>query len=402
MKKIVSLPLLLLALLFIKACDTASEKEVEASISPVQSLEATDVVLSRLAGNPQKIVVSAKDSSVVTGKKGTIIHINPDALETEDGSPMAETIEVDLVEMTAQTELVLNNAQTVSDGRILESGGAYYVKMSSNGHKLRLKAGRSIEAEFPVIVKEDMKLFKGQKDSLGEMNWKEIGIFEPKEKVAVTPPTKPKKQHVKSLYVPPSNPSFGDVKRIRYDDTLKLDDMNGGMIVIDLGGGQGINRRAKVSFDSSKTNDETYQKQYAEYEKRYAKYLEKQKQVAYQQKTYKAIKLNKLGWINCDRFIHDNAPKTDIIVKVKNDTLTGARFYVIFDDINSVMSTPYWKSPSRHCRFSGLPVGMNLKLVGLSAIDSIPYYYETNINTSTDTVVVASFAPDLFLKLKES
>ena len=104
-------------------------------------------------------------------KLGTTIYINPNDLETLDGKPLTENIEIELKELTNQLELFGTNTQTVSNGKLLVSGGAYYLNMKSNGKQLKIKDGKNINIDFPKLTNEKMSLFYGQKDSLGIMNW---------------------------------------------------------------------------------------------------------------------------------------------------------------------------------------------------------------------------------------
>ena len=77
--------------------------------------------------------------------------------------------------MTTSNDLFKSNAATVSNGRLLASGGSYFIGMENNGQKIRLKKGHSLPVDFPVFAKEEMELFYGERDSAGSMNWVKAG-----------------------------------------------------------------------------------------------------------------------------------------------------------------------------------------------------------------------------------
>ncbi|HEX2898729.1 MAG TPA: hypothetical protein VHS96_03315, partial [Bacteroidia bacterium] len=73
----------------------------------------------------QTFEVSNKKPSTVTGKAGTKIHVEPKNLMLPNGEPIQGKIKVHLVECTRTSELLGAGLQTVSDGKLLESGGSY-------------------------------------------------------------------------------------------------------------------------------------------------------------------------------------------------------------------------------------------------------------------------------------
>ncbi|MFM2360859.1 MAG: hypothetical protein RLY16_2852 [Bacteroidota bacterium] len=120
----------------------------------------------------QHYMVRHKKPTVIIGKKGVRITIDPAALETLNGNDVSGDINVSIVELNNQEDFLRCNAATVSDGKLLVSGGSYYIGMQSNGQELRIKKGKHLKVEFPKIQKEEMALFIGERTSQGDMNWK--------------------------------------------------------------------------------------------------------------------------------------------------------------------------------------------------------------------------------------
>lgn len=121
----------------------------------------------------------AKDSVIeIIGEKGTIIRFNPNHLETKSSKPfIGDSLTVELIELTTKQDLLLVNAQTISNGKRLISGGAFKIDIKANGESLVLKAGKTIDAKFPKTSKvNNMKLFYGERDALNNMNWEPSNI----------------------------------------------------------------------------------------------------------------------------------------------------------------------------------------------------------------------------------
>jgi len=124
-----------------------------------QIAQQLNKVLAKYEQAPQKFNVSAQKPSSVKGKQGTVIFINPDDLTTTNGEAVSGSIEVELKELTNQKQLLNANATTSSNGKLLVSGGAYYINMSAAGKPLKLKSGKTLSVEFPQITTEKMGLF---------------------------------------------------------------------------------------------------------------------------------------------------------------------------------------------------------------------------------------------------
>jgi hypothetical protein len=341
------------------SCNNDQDKKVK--INPLDELEQVDNLLSDIAEKPQRLIAPSDKKTTVTGVKGTIIYVDPYRLETVDGSPLGDDIQIELLEMTDNSSMLLNNAQTVSNGQILVTGGAYYLNMTSDGKQLKMKQGKGLEVEFPKLSENEMGLFLGERDSLGQINWIPTeDNFDPKNIEDAQEPERPiKKKYIKKTYSQ-MDALFGYIE----GDTADPEPIK---------------------------EEEVTKEEYEEYLKKKAAYEEQQKQIESQRKTYEAVELMNFGWVNCDRFWNDPSPKTDIQLLVNNDSLTGARIYAVFKDINSIMTENYWRTRTDTAAFRNIPIGKELTIIALSAKDETPYIFETTINTETDQQVQIEF-----------
>lgn len=125
----------------------------------------------------QKYYVSADSLVEIIGEKGTVVRFNPNDLETSSKKPFSsDSLQVELIELVNKQDLLLVNAQTVSNGNWLISGGAFKIDIKANNESLVLKEGLTINATFPKNTnKANMKLFYGNRDKEGYMNWESAG-----------------------------------------------------------------------------------------------------------------------------------------------------------------------------------------------------------------------------------
>jgi len=341
------------------------------STNPLDELEQVDNLLLELAEKQQRLTAPSDKETILTGAKGTIIHVDPNRLETVDGSPIGDNIELELLEMTDNSSLLLNNAQTVSNGQILITGGAYYVNMTSDGKQLRLKQGKALELEFPKLTDDEMGLFLGDRDSLGQMNWIPTeSNFKSKKIENAKEPEKPiKKKEV-----------FTEVS------IIPLGEYNVDTTVI---GPKKVN------------SEDVTEEEYQEYLIKLQEYEELKKEIEYQRQTYQVIKLMNFGWINCDRFYTDPNPKTDIQLLVNKDSLHTARFYAVFKDIRSFVTEYFYKGRREAPTFRNIPIGKELTIIAISGSNDSPYVFETTINTMTDQQVKIEFTATTQAELKE-
>ena len=357
MKSILSL--FIIAVIILTGCKADSESEVEnkepIKINPLDRLGQVDRLLSELSEKPQQFEVPSNRETEVFGAKGTLIHMDPNRLETIDGTPLGDKIQIELLEMTDNSNMLLNNTQTVSNGQILVTGGAYYLNMTSDEKQLKMKQGKGLEVEFPKLTDDEMGFFLGERDSLGQMNWIQAEQNFKSKDLEVPEKPKPKKITKKETYSEIAS-IFGHID-------------------------------GKEAEPLTQEQIEEFERQKREYETA--------------SKTYESVELMNFGWINCDRFLNDPSLKTDIHLLVNNDSLSGARIYAVFNDINSIMTENYWQGMKDTASFKNIPIGKELKIIALSAKNETPFIFETTINTETDKQVKIEFMATTQAEIKE-
>lgn len=286
--------------------------------------------LKKIEEPSQTFKVAADKPSVVTGRKGTKFSINPKDLITESGKPLGQNIEVELKELTNQGQLLSSNAQTISDGKLLISGGAYFIGMTSNGEKIKLKEGKNLSVQFPKLSDKEMALFYGQRNDLGQMNW-----LKATETFKVTKPEV-------------NTTTKWDTSYIVWDDEKKSD------------------IEKIMDYVDSGYNPTPEEKERS---------IKQRKNYAVSQKVYDEIGINKLGWINCDRFL--DVDKTTELYTTFNpqDSVKNANVYLVFKDINSVIQAYYYSDKSP--QFENIPIGYKARLIAYTVKDEKVFAYST-------------------------
>lgn len=320
---------LLIAFCFIiHSCNNPETAENNAADNTAGIAKLNDA-LKKYEAPSQIIKVSAGKPCVVTGRKGTKISINPDDLITESGKPLGQTIEVELKELTSQRQLVSSNAQTVCDGKLLVSGGAYFIGITSNGEKLKLKDGKTLRVQFPELSAQEMGLFYGQRDELGQMNWQKT-----------TETFKASQQQ---------KPAAVDTVKVRKKSKSDVDAI---MDYVDSG-------------DTTTTQEDR------------ETMVKREKDYKVSQKVYDEIGIAKLGWINCDKFL-EAVNKTDLYVTFNpQDSVKYANVYVVFKDINSVIHDYYY--PGNSPKFKDMPVGYKAKLIAYTVKNEKVFAYSADL-----------------------
>jgi len=323
----------------------AEEQTLSSAIADISKLNDA---LKKFEEPSQNFKVGTNKPSIITGRKGTKIAINPNDLIRESGNSLGKNIEVELKELTNQTDLLCANAQSVSDGKLLISGGAYYIGMTSNGENLKLKEGKTLNVQFPKISNKEMELFYGERNDLGQMNWINTNEnFKVIEKVQI------KSESVKSV---------NKTKRKSEIDAI-LDYVETGDTTTTAEG-----RARAVEWEK----ENKIQQQKAEEELK-----KQQREFELNQNLYDDIGIIKLGWINCDRFLNAES-ETDMIVSINPENrLQSANIYLIFKEINSVAQGYFFSD--KEFQYKYLPIGYKARLIAYSIKDEKVYAFSTDL-----------------------
>jgi hypothetical protein len=124
----------------------------------------------------QKFNVNSTKENKIKAEHGTEITIPADAFVFEDGTVAKGKIDFTVKEALQTEDILLTGLTTVSNGKLLQTGGMVYIEASINGKKLKLAKDKNIKIAMPTKnVVDGMQLFYGQKTKSGNVNWTPTG-----------------------------------------------------------------------------------------------------------------------------------------------------------------------------------------------------------------------------------
>ena len=104
--------------------------------------------------------------------------------------------------------------------------------------------------------------------------------------------------------------------------------------------------------------------------------------------------INKLGWINCDRFINFPNRRNLLVKNADNDS----KYFLIFDDIKSMISP---KITNGTAVFKDIPQGQNVRILGVKLIDNKPYVAVKKHQVQKRNILEMDFQPGTLSMIKE-
>ncbi|MEE9362136.1 MAG: hypothetical protein V3U92_06010 [Cellulophaga sp.] len=107
----------------------------------------------------------------ITGKYGTKIYFERSFFDVDE----LEKITLELKEFYKLRDLIKNNIRTITnENELLESSGVIYLDFKKNGVSIDLKDSVNINLRFPKELSNRDKLFIGEIDSIGQTSWMEL------------------------------------------------------------------------------------------------------------------------------------------------------------------------------------------------------------------------------------
>lgn len=119
----------------------------------------------------QTFTVAGNAPIALVGKQGTRLSLPKNAFCKRNGQPVTGQIRIELREVYTKAEMLEANLHTLSDGRLLESGGMIYIAATAQGQPLKLQSGVQLEIDFGAgATQPGMGVFLG-KEQDGQVNW---------------------------------------------------------------------------------------------------------------------------------------------------------------------------------------------------------------------------------------
>ncbi|MBC7936624.1 MAG: hypothetical protein H7Y86_14835 [Rhizobacter sp.] len=412
MQKPARLLFLFLSLTFIISCNSKNTKTVPVKESVVQLVTDTVQIAAAEMINladynhffnklsTQKFTADHKNVSVITAQKGLKVTIDPAVLEKENGQAVDDKIAVAIIELTDSEDFFKANVATVSNGKLLASGGSYFIGMECGGQKLRIKKGKTLSAEFPVLKAAEMELFYGERDSVQDMNWIRAGIKleqpAPREKIEfadndqssgpdILPGLMTTKEGVALIHPSLKRKVYYVNKLMSLEEMVDSINAHVVKVVIDtvrmwpvftqqLAKGQHRDtgyllarygpEKQYILRTFRDIEKEKERKALAEKKRRQAiENWQPQTLAGQLQKYYDPAGISSLGWINCDRFYRsplDTEVELDLPITFRS---SGIQYFLLYTSINGLMKGTLAPNENGSFVLPGQPAGQQLLLI---------------------------------------
>jgi hypothetical protein len=120
---------------------------------------------------PEIFLISNDNDTTITGKNGTNISIHANCI-LSDRKKATGLIQIELIELTKKTDFIFNNRPTVSNKKMLITGGSIYMNAKQGSHNLTIGCPSGITVSMPHASTEPgMELFLGESNKNGITNW---------------------------------------------------------------------------------------------------------------------------------------------------------------------------------------------------------------------------------------
>ncbi len=394
------------------------EKQIFVKTSP-EVLNLADFHNKFIDASTQHFTVSSKRVTIIKCKAGLKITITPASLEKESGEAINKNIEISVIELTKVTDLYKSNAATVSNGKLLVSGGSYFIGMESDGEKLKMKSGKSMQVEFPVLRSGDMELFYGERNIANDMNWEKLNtaLAVKNEKIEFT-------NNLPDVAV---NLPLGEIREPKIYKSLNEEvyyyrkKMTLETLVDTLNKNKPIVFLQKISFwpknlpVNTKLDSNFLVRLYGprhQYILRTCKDAEREKidnekRVAAQktflanfqprslagriQKYYAPSAVTMLGWINCDRFYQfPKEAETNLELPYAFNKCQ-IEYFVLFKSFNGLLKNSIFPTADGRVALSNLPLGEDITVIAFLKKDGIIYQAKEDFVVGSNKIIPVNF-----------
>ncbi|MFT6746065.1 MAG: hypothetical protein ACJAZ2_000403 [Glaciecola sp.] len=376
-----------------------------------------------LSSAPSVFKIDPRQDTLLICDQGSVVFLDGYSLQFEGGGFPADSVVVTINEYYNTSDILMNDLNTRSGNRMLETGGMINISAEASGENLVLGDGNNIVIHFPKVDStKNMSMFSSVVDSLGQINWNEEKAGELQLRLS------PWVRYVRYDNLDNSdlrlndstnyfrwldkNLSFGNSelsellkKSLTYHYILGKD---GELNQTELSEGGSDSLRGKIleaistlpsflaytidrkpiemkgtlgfSADVIAPRYQSKEAYLTAFEKRMEK-VEDLATIDQIEMNYYVFSSGSLGLINCDKFIDDPAPKVDFIVNVPQFEETTVK--LIFNDFKGVLSSINNKG---EFSFNEIPQGKSITVVALRYEEGVPKLATKTTSTGSEII----------------
>lgn len=150
----------------------ALNRRVDITLNTYSFQSTGDLIRQVSPDYKQSFTIDANRQNTIAGKNGTLITIGANALVTKSGKPVKGKVEVVIQEFLRPADAAFNQLSTMSNGKLLESGGMFAIHAYADGEEVLLKKKETMSVSMPTInMKNGMNLFTAVRNRQGITEW---------------------------------------------------------------------------------------------------------------------------------------------------------------------------------------------------------------------------------------
>ena len=355
----------------------------------------------------QRFTVPEKSIMKIEAAKGLRVMVDYTILEKENGAVVKGPIDVEILELTNSEDLFKSNTASLADGKLLVSGGSYYIGMNSEGQPLRIRKNKKLQVGFPVIKNGHMELFYGNRDNVGDMNWKRTGrnlqtlpqemFFEDQRNPVVAVSTAITEATANIFKSMESQVYFYNKQMTlaalldtvnRHEKKLcvelvsfwpkQIDTMKGPLDTSYLVKLYGPKFRYKVQHCATAEREAAMRKLANENRLNDQQAMARSNLLSEQIRQYYAPEgISRLGWINCDRFYEGRQLNQEVAIPI-TFTNTRIEYFVLFKSFSGLMKGSASVYEGQPISLGALPTGQEIILVAFTRKEG-KYYHARKV-----------------------
>src|SRR5574343_781152 len=149
-----------------KANNRRVEVKIIVQLPPTIQFDDIQELYKQLEQKKQTFCIDPNRDTIIALDQGTIIAIQAGTFVNQKGC-----VTISAKEVYKKSDIFLENLSTTSNGKMLESGGMIYIE-ATNSSGIPVSPKKEMAIFLPKTdYKNDMKLFKGNRDPHEVMNW---------------------------------------------------------------------------------------------------------------------------------------------------------------------------------------------------------------------------------------
>lgn len=120
----------------------------------------------------QIFTINPERDTIIETKNGSVFSILAKSFLNKLGEVPKTTIDLEIKEAITPLDIMKAGLSTLSDGKLLETGGMFYVNARNREENLIIDKSKPLNVNIPVNNnKNDMMLFRGERKADGSINW---------------------------------------------------------------------------------------------------------------------------------------------------------------------------------------------------------------------------------------